>query len=137
MSTSKKSTPPPLSLPERPPSKVEAGLKGEQAELTFAEKDAVLKAEALAEHNSPEALRERAIEAMVAAGLSREFAEASFVLADENPSPAVVAEAVAEVSAEPLCEYGCHGESWADVRADLEAVSCEHGSFARKPHSDK
>lgn len=133
MSTSKKSTPPPLSLPERPPSKVEQGLAA--TEHTDAEKAAAAEAEAAA--NTPEALREQAIAAMVAAGLSQEFAEAAFVLKEEGASAADVAEAVDEISTAPLCEYGCHGASWADVRADLEAVSCEHGPFARKPHSDK
>ena len=136
MSTSKKSTPPPLSLPERPPSKVEAGLKGEQ-NVTVNTGDDEPSATVTGGTPSAEQLRERAIEAMVAAGLSREFAEGSFVLAEENPSPAIVAEAVAEVSTAPLCEHGCHGQGWGDVRADLDAVACEHGSFARKPHDDK
>lgn len=128
MSTAKKTTPPPLELP-RPPSKVEQGLKGEQTEPQWIanEREADAKAE------SPEALRETAISAMVAAGLSREFAEASFVLAETDATAADVAVAVGELSAAPLCKHGCHGESWADVRADLDAVSCEHGSFPRRP----
>lgn len=138
MSTAKKATAP-LSLPERPPSKVEAALAAADAE------DKAAAAAAQAEHDSPEAKRERAIEAMVEAGLSREFAEASFVLAEDGAdvSPADVAAAVGE-SAEfeadhgaPLCSHGCHGQSWADVRPDLDAVSCEHGSFPRKPTTDK
>lgn len=125
MSTAKKNTPPPLELPARPPSKVEAGLKAEQAEPQWIANER----EADAAADTPEAKRERAIAAMVEAGLSQEFAEASFVL--EGASAADVAEAVGEleVSTAPLC--GCHGDSWADVRAELVSVSCEHGTYSR------
>lgn len=133
MSTAKKSTPPPLSLPERPPSKVEAGLKGDQNVTLNAGDDEPSATVTGGRDDSPEALRERAVEAMVAAGLSREFAEASFVLAEENLTAADVAEAVTEVSTEPLCSHGCHGQGWADVPAALDGVSCEHGSFSRRP----
>lgn len=130
--TARKHTPAPLSLPERPPSKVEQGLAAEQGDTTI-----VGKVDAERTEQSAEELRERAIDAMVAAGLSREFAEASFVLAEDNATAADVAEAVDEISTAPLCEHGCHGQSWADVPRELDAVACEHGSFARKPHSDK
>lgn len=130
---------PPLSLPERPPSKVEAGLAAE-TELSFAERDAALKAEALAGHNSPEARRERAIAAMVEAGLSQELAEATFVLAEQGNGTAddaaeiadAVAELVAEDHGQPLCGR-CFPPSWADVPAKFAAVSCEHGNWTRNP----
>ena len=127
--TTKKTTPaaPPLSLPERPPSKVEAGLAaGAAPEVP------PLTAEPAAELTADE-LREQAIAAMVAAGLSQEFAEAAFVLKEEGASAADVAEAVDEVSTAPLCEHGCHGKSWADVPRHLDGVGCEHGSFSRNP----
>lgn len=133
MTAAKKSTPPPLSLPERPPSKVEQGLAGAKDERA-AELDAAI-TESTA---SAEQLRERAIEAMVAAGLTREFAEASFILADEGEASAAdVAGAVEEVRqldfGQPLCSHGCHGPSWDDVPAGRDGVGCEHGSFFRHP----
>lgn len=133
MTAAKKSTPPALDLPPRPPSKVEQGLKGEtETKATETE---------TAEDDSPEAKRERAIEALVAAGKSREFAEAVFVLTEDDAevTPADVADAVGEAEQHakdfgaPLCPYGCHGPSWADVPAERDAVGCEHGTFPRKP----
>lgn len=123
--TAKKTPPPALELPPRPPSKVEVGLAAAEAEKPSAPE------------LTEQAKRERAIEAMVALGLTAEQANTALDLAAENP--AVTAEAGGEADAPrldygaPLCEHGCHGQSWGDVRADLNAVSCEHGSFPRKP----
>ena len=131
--TTKKTTPPPLELP-RPQSKVEAGLAAEtEQNITVNAGDDEPSATVTGGTPSAERLREQAIAAMVAAGLSQEFAEASFVLAEDGASATDVAVAVGELSDAPLCSHGCHGQSWADVRADLDAVSCEHGSFPRRP----
>jgi hypothetical protein len=134
MSTAKKNTPPPLSLPERPPSKVEAGLQAE------AKLDPAVELIGDAAGLTPEQLRETAIDAMVAAGLTREFAEAAFVLnEDGKASAADVADAVSELeeSNAPLCKHGCHGDSWAKQKGprgeQLDAVGCEHGTFPRHP----
>jgi hypothetical protein len=130
---------PPLSLPERPPSKVEQGLKGTDQNITVNAGDDEPNATVTGGTPSADELRERAIEAMVAAGLSREFAEASFVLKEDDgeTSAADVADAVGELDAEdfgaPLCPHGCHGPSWRDIPAERDAVGCEHGSFSRKP----
>lgn len=141
MTAAKKTTPavPPLSLPERPPSKVEQGLKGERAEPQWIanEREAELNAAIAESTATADELRDKAIAAMVAAGLSQEFAEAAFVLAEDNATAADVAEAVEEVSTAPLCKHGCHGQSWADVPRHLDGVGCEHGSFARKPADEK
>jgi hypothetical protein len=133
MTAAKKSAPPALELPPRPPSKVEQG-------LAEAKPPAPAPAAEAAQPSADE-LRAKAIEAMVAAGLPRAYAEASFELregiADAEPGDA--AAEVAELAAEsedfgaPLCPHGCHGPSWRAVPAHLDGVGCEHGSFTRKP----
>lgn len=116
MTAAKKTPPaldlPPLEPPARPASKVESGLAAADkgAEPTQDERDAA------------------AVAAMVAAGLTEDQARAALALAREEP--AAVVEAVSDA---PLCKHGCHGQGWADVRDDLDAVSCEHGSFPRRP----
>lgn len=142
MTAAKKNTPPALDLPPRPPSKVEQGLKGE-TETKATETDTTIVGKLNAERTelTADEKRERAIEALVAAGKSREFAEAVFVLTEDDAevTPADVADAVGEAEQHakdfgaPLCPYGCHGPSWADVPAERDAVGCGHGSFSRKP----
>jgi hypothetical protein len=132
---------PPLSLPERPPSKVEQGLQGAAVVSHPADGGTQDDADrAIAKAESPEALRERAIEAMVAAGLSRELAEATFVLAEQGNGTAddaaeiadAVAELVAEDHGQPLCQW-CFPPTWAEVPAKFAGVSCVHGNWTRKP----
>lgn len=131
MTAAKKTAPPALDLPPRPPSKVEQGLAASEG-VPAAERE-----------NSPEVLRERAIEAMVAAGLSREFAEASFELADNETGgtaadASTVAEAVSELTAwdfgAPYPTCGCHpAGGWTAVPAAQDGIGCEHGSWLRQP----
>jgi hypothetical protein len=138
MTAKPKSNVPALDLPPRPPSKVEQGLA---ADAKPDERAAELDAAIAESGESLAAKRERAIAAMVEAGLSQEFAEAAFVLTEDGAevSPADVAEAVGEAEraaddfGAPLCKHGCHGSSWADIPAERDAVGCEHGSFPRKP----
>jgi hypothetical protein len=141
--TAKTNTPPALELPPRPPSKVEQGLAEAKPPAPAPAAEVERAADHAAEAAQPGAdeLRAKAIEAMVAAGLPRAYAEASFELregiADAEPGDA--AAEVAELAAEsedfgaPLCPHGCHGPSWRAVPAHLDGVGCEHGSFTRKP----
>lgn len=133
---------PPLSLPERPPSKVEAGLAAAEVETNITVNAGDDETSATVTGGTPTAdeLREQAIEAMVAAGLSRELAEATFVLAEQGNGTAddaaeiadAVAELVAEDHGQPLCGR-CFPPSWADVPAKFAGVSCVHGKWTRKP----
>lgn len=125
-----------LDLPARPPSKVEAGLAAAE-EKPGGDDIASTPAQAAAvDDRTPQ---EIAIEAMVVAGISREVAEATFLLAEEGNGTAgdaaQVAEAVAELVAEdhgqPICRE-CFGP-WTSVNPRFAAVGCEHGSWSRRP----
>jgi hypothetical protein len=131
---------PPLSLPERPPSKVEQGLAATETPGPAFEVAAEPNPAGLGESVSAEDKREFAIQAMVAAGLSRELAEATFVLSEQGngtaDDAAEIADAVAELVAEdhgaPLCQW-CFPPTWAEVPAKFAGVSCVHGNWTRNP----
>lgn len=132
---------------ERPPSKVEQGLAAADKPIEDtplpdmpeapAPKWIENERERDAAGQTPEERVSIAIEAMVAAGISREVAEATFILADgtEGVDATEVVEAVAELAGEdhgqPLCS--CFGASWADVNPRFDSVGCEHGQWHRKP----
>lgn len=139
----RKSAPPALELPPRPPSKVEQGL-AEAAPPPPAPVEEIEHAADQRGQRSADELRVKAIEAMVAAGLPRAYAEASFELsagfdaATAAEAAAEVADLAAEAQAEdfgaPFPTCGCHRWSgWKGVPAHLDGIGCEHGSWPRKP----
>lgn len=136
-----------LDLPVRPPSKVEQGLAAAEESTTGTSGPGVNVTvsgddDPVATVTGGQSPQEIAIEAMVAAGISRQVAEATFLLAEEGSGTAgdaaQVAEAVAELVAEdhgqPICRE-CFGP-WDSVNPKFDAVSCEHapdGGWRRRP----